>query len=355
MEIDIKRFTVMIAGLAVAILLVTTLMVPVISSLSTESGDDRPEYTNTGTMYYKPAGTGTTTIHLSLDYEFLENDDIVSVAFLTIDNGTPFKIGPEWSTMYYTNGAFIPLLTFTYNGHRGIEGIIFNGNNGDMDSEYFKVTGGLGYIRYIEGSDNYDYWYLLNNVPYLGSEGDIIVNNGSVSYVFEQSAQASIPTTLNADYDLVMTDSEANATYVLTDEATVYEDTPVTLCGSVGTIRWEIDEDTGDAIILDQTITSLGFGTVSTVIEQSKTWSSIVGTFAPTITVTDTDGVYSMTNPSIESTPISNGGLLVPIKVGGSSGGSGLSDTMTNLLSVIPLITVVGIIMAGIGIIRMKD
>lgn len=354
MEIDIKRFTVMIAGLAVAILLVTTLMVPVISSLSTESGEDRPEYTNTGSMYYKPVGTGTTTIHLSQDVEVIEGDDF-PVTFLTIDSGTPFKIGPEWSTDYYTNGAFIPLLTFTYNGHKGIEGIIFNGDNGEMDTEYFKATGGIGYIRYIEGSDNYDYWYLLSNAVYLGDEGDIIINNGSVSYVFEGSAQASIPTTLNADYDLVMTDSETNATYVLTDEATVYGDTSVILCGSVGTTRWEVDMDTGDSTILDQTITSLGFGTESTIVQNAKTWAGILGTFAPTVTITDTDGVYSMTNPSIDGNPISNGGLLVPIKVGGSSGGSGISDTLLSLLSVIPLITVIGIIIGAVGYLRVKD
>lgn len=76
-------------------------------------------------------------------------------------------------------------------------------------------------------------------------------------------------------------------------------------------------------------------------------------------TVTVDGNTYDVTLPSEweEDEEISGSILLLPVSVyeGGDSEGSGLSPTLTTVLSVIPLILTVGLVIGAIGFLRMKN
>ena len=341
---QVNKFVTMAVGLIVAVVLVAGLMVPVISSLSSDNGGgDRPEYTNSGSVYYKPIGTDSYTLYL----EYENNDSDLATVSIAINGGSPKIIGPEWVGESGITAMFYPLLTFTQNGKMGVEGILFNGSFGNMDAEYLITYGGAGYLRMIEGEERPNYYYLFDEEN-PSSNRTIQITNGAVTYDFTDS--------IDAEYDLVLSDSEAGATSVwATGNAKVYSDDPTIFFGCVGdaTIA-SADPESGDMIVMDSSLLSFDFD-----ITDAGTGARIYGEGSDSAILefdsSESEGLYTYSGATINDEDV-NGGVIVPITVGGSSGGgSGISPTLTTLLSVIPLITVVGMILGTIAYLRFKE
>lgn len=341
---DTKNFVTMAVGIIVAVVLVAGLMVPVISSLSSDNGgEDRPEYTNTGQVYFKPVGSETITFTIGSD---IDEDFGTTLITLSINDGEPITIGPEWVSESSFDSMFYPLLTFTQNGKMGVEGILFNGLFGNMDAEYFEVFGGAGYLRIIEGEEQFNYYYMFD-VDSSSPNRTIQITNGVVTYDFTDS--------IDAEYNLVLSDSEAGATSVLaTGNAKVYSEDPTIFFGCVGNPTVEDDPEMEGKVVIDSSLLSFDFD-----ITNAGTDARIYGEGSDSavleIDSSESDGLYTYSGATINGEGL-NGGVIVPITVGGSSGeGSGLSPTLTTLLSVIPLITVVGIIIGTTSYLRFKE
>ena len=337
---DVKQYITLTVGLIIAVVLVAGLMVPVISGLS--GGDIRPEYTNSGAVYYKPIGTDNYTLYL----EYGQDDYDLATVSISINGGSPRFLGPEWISENNFTAMFYPLLTFTQNGKMGVEGILFNGDFGNMDTQYFTMCGGAGYLRMIEGEENPDYYYLFAD-GYSLSNRTIQITNGTVTYDFTDS--------IDAEYDLILSDSEAGATSVwATDNAKVYSDDPTIFFGCVGYPATETDPELGDTVVIDLSLLSLGFditGADNDVRIYGENSDSAVLEFDSS----ESEGLYTYSGATINGEDV-DGGVIVPISVGGSSGGgSGLSPTLKTVLSVIPLVTVVGIVLGTVGYLRMKE
>lgn len=337
---ELKNAIPMIVGLAVTVVLVAGLMVPVISSLSTDNGENRPEYTNSGSVYYKPIGADSYTISVGIE----QNDSDLTTVSISINGGSPKIIGPEWVGGSEITALFYPLLTFTQNGKMGVEGILFNGSFGNMDAEYFITCGGAGYLRMIEGEERPSYNYLFD-IDSL-SNRTIQITNGAVTYDFTDP--------IDAEYNLILSDSEVGATSVwATDNAKVYSDDPTIFFGCVGdaTVQSE-DPELGDMIVIDSSLLSFDFD-----ITDAGTGASVYGEGSGSAVLefdsSESEGLYTYSGATINDENV-NGGVIVPISVGGGSGGSGsgISDTLMSLISVIPLITVVGIVLGAITILR---
>ena len=338
---NVKNMTMMIVSLAISVVLVAGLMVPVISSLSTDNGGSEPEYTNSGSVYYKPIGADNYTLSL----EYGQDDSDLAAVSISINGGSPRFIGPEWMSENEITAMFYPLLTFTQNGKMGVEGILFNGSFGNMDAEYLITYGGAGYLRMIEGEERPNYYYLFDEEN-PSSNRTIQITNGTVTYDFTDS--------IDAEYDLILSDSEAGATSVwATGNAKVYSDDPTIFFGCVGgaTIA-SADPESGDVIVMDSSLLSLDFD-----ITDAGASARIYGEGSDSAVLefdsSESEGLYTYSGATINDENV-NGGVIVPISVGGGGSGSTISPTLMSLISVIPLITVVGIVIGTIGYLRMR-
>lgn len=342
---DTKKFVTMAVGIIVAVVLVAGLMVPVISSLSSDNGgEDRPEYINTGQVYFKPVGSETITFTIGSS---TDEDFGTTLITLSINDGEPITIGPEWVSESSFDSLFYPLLTFTQNGKMGVEGILFNGLFGNMDSEYFESFGGAGYLRIIEGEEQFNYYYMFDEEYSSSPTRTIQITNGVVTYDFTDS--------IDAKYNLVLSDSEVGATSVLaTGNAKVYSDDPTIFFGCVGNPTVEDEPGTGGKIVVDPSLLAFDFD-ITNAGTDARIYGGGSDSAVLEIDSSESDGLYTYSGATINGEGL-NGRVIVPITVGGSSGeGSGLSPTLTTLLSVIPLITVVGIVIGMIGYLRFKE
>ena len=304
MEIDTKKFTTMVVGFAVAILLVTTLMVPVISSLSSDS--DSETYTNTGEFYYNSVKNDTEehTIQISSDgtNATITSDGEVVYQYAIADMiDVPLVYGDNFVYMVHGGNN---LMVY---GAANIIGEMGNGYGINSGQSYSLITNGY-VVGALDGEDINPYPMVYPQDPeMLKVIGYITANSGDL---------------------------------VLADNPTVFDSTHI-----VATNYTSLGED----------IATWGSGTVESMSLPQDYGNPVELTLNSTQI---SDRAYSIEDLTAtidygggSSSSITASYFFVPVQIG-ESGGSGISNTLLSLISIIPLITVVGIVISAVSIIR---
>lgn len=307
---QVNKFVTMAVGLIVAVVLVSGLMVPIISSVSSDDGGS-VTYRNDTMLwggYYNQPTSNTDIILESVCYD---NEPFIRC---TIDGETR-----EWQT---NTAIFGDTWTVSVD-------IIERGDA--PEPEYIGLFGyqlgertAFSNTLHISGStvsfvdDEFNDEYVLENIIfYSWYEGDFVIPDpSSPIYLSNDSVIRA---------DLGNFDIGNAGSYV-------------TICGNVlENNSYLIDWETMGVTPLDSSVFSISNNHLLESISIS------VGGVSYEISIEDED------NPCIWS-------IIVPTEISiGSGGSSSISPTLATLLSVIPLITVVGIIIGMIGFIRMKE
>lgn len=302
---DTKNTTTMIIGLAVAVILVAGMMIPVISSLGNNSGSGET-YTNTGDIYF---ASGNHTLSVTA-----ENTGTEIAVTVTTDGTT---VNEERFT-----GASIPR---TYPSHALAWGddwvLVYDFTYADL---FGSSTWTFG-LRMVSSDPDKMMQYQNTTIPSNGTVGcELESANGTltISYRGDDTSMTGFKGMKAAQGDSVI----ATAPYVMSDTAFIGFNTEdfngFTVFGTIDSVTPMVE---GDA-------------TVTTTPEGSAY-------LIDSITVTGVEGVE-------DDIPITQ--YIVPVQIGGGTD-SGVSDTLMSVISIIPLITVVGIVIGAIGFIRMKD
>lgn len=310
---EIKSMTTWIVGLAVAVILVAGLMVPVISSLGNSGGESSVSYTNeSNTEDYYLRVTEDTNLTLYRTVNEVSHEDEFSYEDPTINPNTE-----KWKI----NDAY-----------QFIIGEYFYGQNlgsdlsriYDFTDETFTITWPI----VING----------NTATFTKSDNSTVTYEG-VQFI---TAPQSI-----GDYIAITNDDGTPAT------------APYIGDSFVGAM---VDDWTSNPEWV-----IIGFGMADDGFSYANylNWSTSSEVY--------TDGQLVLENGYLESISVPNGSgtntysvtgpeddyeiyYFVPIEVTESgSGGAGISPTLMSLISVIPLITVVGIIIGAIGYMRIKE
>lgn len=259
---------------------------------------------------------------------------------------------PSWISENSYDFAALPLFTFiTNDGKYGVEGIATIGLE-DMDTEYVK-KGGPMYFRMIQGSVP-ELYYMI------GSLGEISVtlSNGSVSYIFQTE---DVPTQLNGTYLLGIVDG-ATGEYALIDSQMghgpiVLDSTKFYMADWIGGVSIEVDEELGDAyIVLGEAMAVGGYGTIADYSDTSNLSvydfgrSNFVSAVMNTTPAESGDGKkleYLIVTDRNES-EYNMSYFIVPVEIA-EGGDSAMSPTLKSMVSVIPLIVIVGLIVGTVG------
>ena len=326
MEIDTKKFTTMVVGFAVAILLVTTLMVPVISSLG--SNDGGSGYTNTGETKFANAN-GTEIIGISLNFtesyiaslSITKNDDVVYQIEKDMSNipeeydldtlyDEYLAFGEEWVLrlhVYCANGENKILSYETYqNCTENIQDTLPD------DMPYGEINPGESYNITITISSDFTFIWGNDNFSLPNVIG-VIPKSGENDWVF-------------CDKPVIDTDTVILPVHVEIYEDEDYMSTNVSGLGTWENINWYSSPPT------------------STYTYHSSPYNDLIKVDM----ISEKYIGHNSQEVVIEYTY-----FIVPAQIGDGGGSdSNISPTLMALISVIPLITVVGIVMGAITIIR---
>ncbi|MBQ1293239.1 MAG: hypothetical protein IIY21_04330 [Clostridiales bacterium] len=308
---ELKNTTTMIIGLVISVVLVAGLMVPVISSLGSGGGGEEAQYTNTGEIYFASGNQSLTLTAENADAFTVtatkDGNEIIKEQF----SGSTFMMDPPYPSHILAWGNdWILAYDLTYSSLMGTEEweISLMVMSSDMEkvdltqrirvptneTRVFEIESANGTLT-IHRGENADELSGFNGMR--SSEGDSVL--ASAPYVMSDTVFAGINTDQSNGFTIFGT----------IDSAT----TMMMLGGDVEFTTTAVD----GAYRIDSAI------------------------------ATDVDGVDE---------PIPLDHYIVPVQIGGGSGsGSSVPPTLMALISVIPLITVVGIVMGTIGYIRMKE
>ena len=353
MSINTMKITTVIIGLAVAVLIVSGVLVPVISS-SLEGDSEGSGYTNTGDYYYKTAKEGedhTLIVDTAGDNVTITYDGSVIHTIPMGDTGWSI---PLFLTEYVPNASNAPLLF------------------------------SLSYM--IEGVSNSG---VLNKTPYINGyslHGDYNSSNISLPHTFNISGTAITGmnnitlTSYMADTgDLVLAESPVidPEQYIYTSQC--FQLAPTTPVDNIITIKYAVIDASGTSDTIGTgkksytesdgvSVAGMDYDwTTYTTAGQYQNWyncdSADDGFSNSDITVHTSESPYGIKLNGIDATVHWDGHdpdtvtltkFVVPVEVGGS-GGSGMSPTLKSMISIIPLIVTVGIVLSAITMIRMKD
>lgn len=330
-KLDTKKFTTMAIGLVVAVVLVSGLMVPVISSVSSESGGDL----NKGEWYYKQTTDESNDL---LDITQTEND--VTISF----NETPLKtisFGSEhWAIPLFicTSGGVEEIVSLVYSPELDINGDIVSGKIASVEDIYLNNDGGGGL------SSPYSFQFVGRSVYQNGDIPTPVGDSDSCRMYMADKGEFVLceSPTVNAEQEIYAWASECDKVF----EGDILNSYKRSIsCG----------KGTSDQF---QMYTSTSYGSWDVYPTDNYYWvDGIENVQLHTESAGDMVKVDDVTFDLIWSDnpaqPIACTTFIAP--VGESEGGSGLSPTLTTLLSVIPLITVIGIIIGVIGYIRFKE
>lgn len=306
---ELKNAIPMIIGLVVAVVLVAGLMVPVISSLgSSGGGGEGAQYTNVGEIYF---ASGNQSLTLTA-----ENADTFTV--------TATKDGNELIKEQFSGSTF--MIPPMYPAH------------------------------ILAWGDDWILTYDLTYASLMGSkEWDIslVVMSSDMEKV-DLTQRIRVPTNETRVFEI----ESANDTLIIhrgenTDELGGFNGMRSSEGDSVLAATPYVMGDTVFAGI--NTDQSNGF-TIFGTIESATTMMMLGGDVE--FTTTAVDGAYRIdsaiaTDVDGVDEPIPLDHYIVPVQIGGGSGsGSSVPPTLMSLLSVIPLITVVGIVIGAVSIIR---
>ena len=355
---DTKQFVTLAVGLIVGIILISGVVSPVIAESIGSDSEERVEFTNTGDLYFQEVSA---TTNLSIQIESSEVEDSVYMIEVSINDGEPVTIGPDWASEQSFDNTIQPMFVFkTSDGKIGMEGVVC-ASLSDSDTEFVK-RGAPTYVRWIaSGSATSEPSFTAVELDTENPE-TVTLSDRAVQYSFDIEQ-------INATYILCpATDTESASYTRLSDTAKVFGDTQIYLMTIDGSTSVETDPDTGDPVVVGDYMYYGAYGTVSTVTDKANSicfgalgvpndyTATLSDTVEGDVHTLDINGItvtatYSDGGESEEITHSNLYQFIVPVKV--SSGGTGsVSSVIGSLLSVIPLLMVVGLVIATITFIR---
>ena len=328
---QVNKFVTMAVGLIVAVVLVSGLMVPVISSVSSESGGDL----NEGEWYYKQTTDESNDL---LDITQTEND--VTISF----NGTPLRtisFGSEhWAIPLFicTSGGVEEIVSLVYSPELDTNGDIVSGKVVSVEGIYLDNDGGSGL------SSPYSFQFVGRSIHQNGNTSSFVGDSDSCRMYMADKGEFVLceSPTVNADQEIYAWASECDTVF----EGDILNSYKRSIsCG----------KGTSDQF---QMYTSTSYGSWDIYPTDDYHWvDGIENVQLHTESAVDMvkvdDVAFDLIWSDSPAQHIECTTFIAP--VGESEGGSGLSPTLVSLLSVIPLITVVGIIIGAIGFMRMKE
>lgn len=358
MEIDTKRFTVMIVGLAVAIILVSGLMIPVISSLG--------------------SGGGGGHFDTSITYNNVSND--LSDIGVTIPEGYAYK-------SYVQGKDTIPSdIIFTLESITELcNSIAIDPSKYDYIYDLNIIEGMTGFgsgqfVIYEDSNlESYDFKVNMPNLDDSVSLTDITAFNMvihpdySMTYSITVTGQPSPVTTEGSGMvDIItyldQTDGGYSISYDTSDDLS-----PLYVgAGSVVNGGWDITLSRSsepfvnmilyEKIIVDESMIENGEVTATGTYTDSNNVEHEATVIIP-LQDTDTGGIKNVYRWDVrfiidgQNKSSFNWDIVCasehPYVEGGS--GSNISPALMTMISVIPLITVIGILIGAVGYLRMKD
>lgn len=360
----------MIIGLAVAAVLVAGFMIPILSSVIGEDGNDSgpSTYVNEGAYYKSPTEGENHTITLT-DTEDYENHSGV----VTVDYDGTTIITETYETLEMTTESPDPVII----------PILFGSGTMEVQPgvEATQNYGFIFYIGYMPYMDEYDYSiYGMRGFVTLISYTEIIVggqtvqsmaNGGSIPEPYDITIEGDTFTTpefggymipgvqihICDEGDLVYADNpvfSADSNVMMAYSGYVYRyENPADWdeYGLYATYEGKIDEMDANNL----TYTYL-----------SDSSSNIASLSDPVIATSDYSGALRLDSISMTALfeddserTFTTKGLIVPKEVQldspGSDESSGIDGPLASLIMTIPLITVIGIVLGAIGYFRIKQ
>ena len=327
-----QKFTMMIVSLAISVVLVAGLMVPVITSLGSENDGGAVIHTNTAHV----EGTDISEYDWYVTPKDIGTRDI----FIQIWNGTDPSF-PDTATEYNTQWM-------------SFENLEQNPDADRWRQSYFGMVG--------------DYWYADLSNDYLNVKF-LIGNIESVELTSPLHLEGdTITGTINGSDDAFTLDgvryiccSRDMATYTLKPNPNS-DDDPI-YAGNSDIGIWTEDWTN------DPNFVTLGFGKADA---EQYTYGCELDYNIEDSEIRS-DGTFLIEDGYITGASVSNGvatytydisvpdddydiKIFVPLEVReGGSGGSALPPTIMTLISIIPLLTVVGLIIGAVSFIRFKE
>lgn len=370
---ETKQYTTLAVGLIVAVVLVSGLMVPVISSLSDSGGDGNESAVirNTNPMYNDglPMWTipdSNTNFKMYFDKDAYSNDtlQLYSSDPVGVSDASPYYSSPI-SDMISYRGPIVVL------GEGFITAIWWYNSAGEsVDGTFwvFTVEGGSEYdsIEIVGtmlvahdgqgGTTEYPdvYGYIGENPTHFFTDYFYFINSdGEEDYLPPYITESTIFTAwvgLPAGVSAISHGTLNNLESSLVSDA--WEPPIPSISNESLEIEYYAIED-NNALRLNQMIFDIsfdveGYGNVNLLSEDTD-FPSTDGKL---------DLIYDYDTMDTDPVQVN---FLVPAEItvgsgsGSGEGNSGLSPTLTTLLSVIPLITVIGIIIGVIGYLRFKE
>lgn len=349
MAVKVSDMTVAILSLSVTVILITMVLAPVISDVISDSSSG---YTNTGEYYYKTAVEGenhTLSLDTSGDNVTITYDETVIHTIPMGDTGwsiplfltdynishTPRLYSLDYLTEYVLEGGSVSKTAM-------VKGVSLWGDNGE-GLEDLPVTYHLVGTTITEESD-------LTLRSYMADTGDLVLAESPVvdpeQYIYTTQCFQLAPITpvdnvISIKYAVIQssgtlsTIGTAKTGYAESDGTAVagadfdWSTYNATTGQNIDWYNCESSEEVSDSDVTVRT-SSTEYGTRLDGIDMLIHWD---GHDPDTVTLSK---------------------FVVPVEVEGS-GDSGMSPTLKSMISVIPLIVVVGIVVSAITMIRMRD
>lgn len=324
---QVNKFVTMTVGLVVGVLLISGVVAPVIASVSSDSGDSGSgvETDISGyDRYAKVTDSTDVTIYPYYDndtetYGYSYTDPSEPDAEIHTLYGWGMVIGDGWTMSISASGSASDMVAYW-----GLS----------WDGEYYKI-----YELHLTGNST----VATGNIANTSTQ----VTLDLPASIYYPSPDGQFVSPVKADRD--------------TDESTFLP----FYANSNSEVCCEISYDDGEDIYWDM----YAVGTISdntAWLEESFEEVSYSDSIAFTIedgvvtgaTVTVDGNTYNVTLPLQWEGDVVYASIdLLPVSVyeGGDSDDSGLSPTLTTILSVIPLILTVGLVIGAIGFLRMKN
>lgn len=305
---EVNKFVTMTVGLIVGVLLVSGLMVPVISSVSSQSdsGSDGEIHTNPDT--WLKMSYATEPVALDISFSISQNWEIT-----IISNGTMSTVLDTSDLEGNFPSIFVPLFL--------------------SEDIYIGQIEGWGAARWSDQSSV--------EMLSVGSEGTIVSEGNSI--IITMAFQGNEPTTVSIPFPSWYYYADAEGDYGFYNrndfaEGMYASDTPLCPFSFVSDVYNPVGSFSTTGMLYGDHYYDPG--------SSSHSVSPVR---------TDADGKVVFLGWNVDGTDMECLTAIYPLSVGGGSGSGGLSPTLIAMLSIIPLITVVGIIIGTIGYLRFKE
>lgn len=301
-----------IVTIAIGVILTTGVLIPVIGDATSTGGGTGGNYTNTGDYRYTPITQDTNKV--------IKLERVDNVFNISLNDTVAYTI-PVTEDM----NVFVPLLVAMTEG-TGIEfiGVLFNSHTYENNVvEFFDLYPGENYSVTSIMTDPCVFTITDGSVEY--EIGDFYPYNQTFIYSIDPSGDY-----IYSSNPVVASDSEIY--FIDCYQTTGYEDAANQSnymrfffgSGNINDLQIE-----GDNEIVSDDIATSDYGSAKKIDSVSITWSP---------------------DPELENVSATFNKFIVPIEVAGAGGSSdGMSPTLSAMLSVIPLIVIVGLIVGTVG------